>query len=90
MLNIRCYRLFNKKMEMYSNTSQVFDIDMFMYSFQDIKFALSNYNLLYILIGKVLINESLILHHHKNKKKKVKRKKNYFNVVNKITFIMTK
>ena len=62
-------------MEMYPNTSQVFDIDMFMYSFQDIKFALSNYRLLYILIGKVLINESLILHYHKDKKKSKNEKK---------------
>ena len=56
MLNIRCSCLFDKKMEMYPNTSQVFYIDLFMYSFQDMKFALSNYKLLYILIGKVLIN----------------------------------
>ena len=65
-------------MEMYSNTSQVFDIDMFMYSFQDIKFSLSNYNLLYISIGKVLINESLILHYHKNKKNKSKKERKLF------------
>ena len=61
-------------MEMYPNTSQVFDIDMFMYSFQDMKFALLNYKLLYILIGKVLINESLLLHYHKDKKKSKKEK----------------
>ena len=61
-------RLFYKKMKMYPNVSQVFDIDMFMYSFQDMTFSISNYKLLYILIGKVLINESLILHYHKKKK----------------------
>ena len=61
-------------MEMYPNTSKVFYIDLFMYSFQDIKFYLSNYKLLYILIGKVLINESLILHYNKEKKSKKEKK----------------
>ena len=62
-------------MEMYPSTSQVSDIYPFMYSFQDMKFGLSNYKLLYILIGKVLINESLIFHYHKNKKNKSKKEK---------------
>ena len=36
--------------------------------------TLSNNNLLCLLIGKVLINDSLILHYHKNKKQKEKEK----------------
>ena len=41
---------------------------LFIYSFQDMTSTVSNNNLLCILIGKVLINDSLILHYHKNKK----------------------
>ena len=59
-------------MEMCPNASQIFDIYLFIYSFQDMTSTLSNNNLLCILIGKVLINDSLILHYHKNKRKKEK------------------
>ena len=78
-------------MEMCPNASQIFDIYLFIYSFQDMTSTLSNNNLLCILIGKVLINDSLILHYHKNKKNKRKKENIYYlNFINKITLIMKK